>query len=135
MLVTAIGTPQGNSGIPLLLTVYLEIAFRGLQSRLPMRPPADDIDFISSCSFLNHIERINCFRHADQIDQEWKMTRKLGSLFNDAEDIACRKQTVDIRRLQEVVDSVTEATEDQPAPSTEVLRVVCFAGSDVQHWI
>ena len=52
------------------------------------------------------------------------MTRKVGSLLSDAEDIARRKQTVYTRRLPEVVDSVAEATEDQPATSAEVLRVV-----------
>lgn len=52
------------------------------------------------------------------------MTLKLVSLPSDAEDIARRKQTVYTRRLPEVVDIVSEATEDQPATSAEVLRVV-----------
>ena len=50
------------------------------------------------------------------------MTLKLVSLLCDVEDIACRKQTVCIRRLPDVVDSVAEATEDQPATSAELLR-------------
>ena len=52
------------------------------------------------------------------------MTRKLGSLLSYAEDIACQKQIVYTHRLSEVVDSVAEANEDQPATSAEVLRVV-----------
>ena len=42
-------------------------------------------------------------------------------------------KTVYTRRLPEVVDSVAKATEDQHATSAEVLRVVRFAGADVQH--
>ena len=131
----------------MLLSVDLEVALRGLRSRLPSRPPADasfpfdveyadDTDLISStCSILDEIGRItsaclaewsrrSVFRHADRIDEEWKMTLKLVSLPSDAEDSACRKQTVYTRRLPEVVDSVAKATEDQPATSAEVLRVV-----------
>ena len=67
---TSIGTPQGDSLIPVLFTVYLEAALRDLRSRLPTRPLADanlpldveyadDTDFIStSRPFLDDIERI-----------------------------------------------------------------------------
>ena len=65
---STIGTPQGDSLNPVLFTVYLEAALRGLRSRLPPRPPADarlpldvdyadNIDFISySRPYLNEIE-------------------------------------------------------------------------------
>ena len=91
------------------------MALRGLRSRLPTGPPADasfpfdveyadDTDLISSsCSILDEIggitsacltewSRRSVFRHADRIDEEWKMTLKLVSLPSNAEDIACRKQ-------------------------------------------
>ena len=128
----------------MLLSVDLEVALRGLRSRLPTRPPADasfpfDVEYAdetdlisSSCSILDEIGRItsaclaewslrSVFRHADRIDEEWKMTLKLVSLPSDAEDIACRKQTV---YTPAVVDSLAKVTEDQPATSAEVLRVV-----------
>ena len=93
----------------MLLSVDLEVALRGLRSRLPTRPPADasfpfdveyadDTDLISSsCSILDEIGRVtsaclaewsrrSVFRHADRIDEEWKMTLKLVSLPRDAED-------------------------------------------------
>ena len=63
-------------------------------------------------------------RHADRINEECKMTRKLGSLLSYAEDIACQKQIVYTHCLSQVVDSVAEANEDQPATSAEVLRVI-----------
>ena len=67
---STVGTPQSDSLSPVLFTVYLEAALRDLRSRLPPRPPADDmlpldveyaddIDFISySRPYLNDIERI-----------------------------------------------------------------------------
>ena len=74
---------------------------------------ADDTDFISTSRlFLDDIERIapaclaewsltinasktersSVCRHADQVDEEWRMTRKLGSLLGEAEHVARRKQ-------------------------------------------
>ena len=68
---STIGTPQGDSLSPVLFTLYLEAALRGLRSRLPPRPHAaddrllldveyaHDINFIShSRPYLNDIERI-----------------------------------------------------------------------------
>ena len=70
---------------------------------------ADDTDFIStSCLFLDDIERIapaclaewsltinahktersSVCRNAVRVDEEWRMTRKLGSLLGEAEDVA-----------------------------------------------
>ena len=86
---------------------------------------ADDTDFISSSRlFLDDIERIapaclaewsltiNAFkterssvcRHADRVDEEWRMTRKLGSLLGEAEDVARRKQLANVafRKLSTV---------------------------------
>ena len=86
---------------------------------------ADDTDFIStSRSFLDDIERIappclaewsltingsktertSISRHADRIEEEWRMTRKLGSLLGEAEDVARRKQLANVafRKLMTV---------------------------------
>ena len=86
---------------------------------------ADDTDFIStSRPFLNDIERIappclaewsltingsktertSISRHADRIEEEWDMTRKLGSLLGEAEDVARRKQLANVafRKLSTV---------------------------------
>ena len=78
---------------------------------------ADDTDFIStSRSFLDDIERIappclaewsltingsktertSISRHVDRIEEEWRMTRKLGSLLGEAEDVARRKQLANV---------------------------------------
>ena len=129
---TSIGTPQGDSLSPVLFTVYLEAALRDLRSRLPVRPLAesnlpldveyaDDTDFISTSRlFPDDIERIapaclaewsltinasktersSVCRHAE----EWRMTRKLGSLLGEAEDVARRKQLANVafRKLSTV---------------------------------
>ena len=86
---------------------------------------ADDTDFISTSRlFLDDIERIapaclaewsltinasktersSVSRHADRVDEEWRMTRKLGSLLGEAEDIARRKQLANVafRKLSTV---------------------------------
>ena len=86
---------------------------------------ADDTDFISTSRlFLDDIERITpaCLaewsltinaskterssvcRHADRVDEEWRMTRKLGSLLGEAEDVARRKQLANVafRKLSTV---------------------------------
>ena len=57
VFVTAIGTPQDDSSSPVLLTVYLKVAFRGLRSRLPMGPPADasfpfDVEYAHNTDFI-----------------------------------------------------------------------------------
>ena len=86
---------------------------------------ADDTDFIStSRPFLNDIERIappclaewsltingsktertSISRHVDRIEEEWRMTRKLGWLLGEAEDVARRKQLANVafRKLSTV---------------------------------
>ena len=86
---------------------------------------ADDTDFISTSRlFLDDIERIapaclaewsltinasktersSVCRHADRVDEEWRMTRKLGSLLGEAEDVARRKQLANVafRKLSTV---------------------------------
>ena len=125
---TTIGTPQGDSLSPVLLTIYLEAALRDLRSRLPPRPPADtalpldveyadDTDFVStSRPFLNAIERIapaclaewslqinaaqtertSVRRHADITNENWRKTRKLGSLLGESEDLARRMQLANV---------------------------------------
>ena len=78
---------------------------------------ADDTDFIcTSRSFLDDIERIappclaewsltingstsertSISRHVDRIEEEWRMTRKLGSLLEEAEYVARRKQLANV---------------------------------------
>ena len=84
-----------------------------------------DTDFISTSRlFLDDIERIapaclaewsltinasktersSVCRHADRVDEEWRMTRKLGSLLGEAEDVARRKQLANVafRKLSTV---------------------------------
>ena len=86
---------------------------------------ADDTDFISTSRlFLDDIERIapaclaewsltinasktersSVCRHADRVDKEWRMTRKLGSLLGEAGDVARRKQLANVafRKLSTV---------------------------------
>ena len=86
---------------------------------------ADDTDFISTSRlFLDDIERIapaclaewsltinasktersSVCRHADRVDEEWHMTRKIGSLLGEAEDVARRKQLANVafRKLSNV---------------------------------
>ena len=86
---------------------------------------ADDTDFISTSRlFLDDIERIapaclaewsltikasktersSVCRHTDRVDEEWRMTRKLGSLLGEAEDVARRKQLANVtfRKLSTV---------------------------------
>ena len=74
---------------------------------------ADDVDFVShGHAFLDQVEsivptclrqwflvvneskteRISLRRETDQVAEEWRMTKKLGSLSGDAEDVPRRKQ-------------------------------------------
>ena len=100
--------------------------FRTYEAALPLDVEyADDTDFIStSRPFLNDIERIappclaewsltingsktertSISRHVDRIEEEWRMTRKLGSLLGEAEDVARRKQLANVafRKLSTV---------------------------------
>ena len=49
-------------------------------------------------------ERSSVFQHADRVDEEWRMTRKLGSLLREAEDVPRRKQLANVafRKLSTV---------------------------------
>ena len=49
-------------------------------------------------------ERTSISRHVDRIEEEWRMTRKLGSLLGEAEDVARRKQLANVafRKLSTV---------------------------------
>ena len=102
---TTIGTPQGDSLSPVLFIVYLEAAVRDLRLMLPPHPQtdidlpldiayADDVHFVShSHAFLNLVESIapTCLRRgADRVAEVWRVTKKLGSLLGDAEDVARR---------------------------------------------
>ena len=119
---TSIGTPQGDSPVlfTVYLEAALRDLRSRLPTRpladanLPLDVEyADDTDFISTSRlFLDDIERIapaclaewsltinaskterwSVCRHADRVDEEWRMTRKLGSLLGEAEDVARRKQ-------------------------------------------
>ena len=42
------------------------------------------------------MERTSVSRHVDRIEEEWRMTRKLGSLLGVAEDVARRKQLANV---------------------------------------
>ena len=107
---------------------------------------ADDTDFIStSRSFLDDIERIappclaewsltingsktertSISRHADRIEEEWRMTRKLGSLLGEAEDVARRKQLANVafRKLMTVWFRRAHISLHRPPPSSPVIGV------------
>ena len=49
-------------------------------------------------------ERTSISRHVDRIEEEWRMTRKLGSLLGEAEDVARRRQLANVafRKLSTV---------------------------------
>ena len=100
---TTVGTPQGDSLLPVLFIVYLEVAEAIY---------ADDTDFISTnheyLSKVNEIapatlgkwflyvnvdkiERTNIKREIDCVAEKWKMTKKLGFLLGDVEDLSCQK--------------------------------------------
>ena len=103
---------------------------------------ADDTDFTSTSRlFLEDIEGIapaclaewsltinasktewsSVCRHADRVDEEWRMTRKLGSLLGEAE--ARRRATKAARecRLPQAVGCVVQAVAYQPTVTTATI--------------
>ena len=118
---TTIGTPQGDGLSPILFAIYLECALREVRKQCEAQRPvsdsglplealyADDSDFISlSPSFLQFLEalipptidRYKLKANATKWERtalaagdnnEWRKTKKLGSLLGDDEDIERRK--------------------------------------------
>ena len=112
---TLIGTPQGDSISPILFIVYLEGALRDLRPKLPparLSPReliyADDVDLIfdtrddaeKTLDIIVHtLEEWNLKVNAskteytciDRTTDDWKSTRKLGSLLGDSKDLSKRK--------------------------------------------
>ena len=114
--ISNIGTPQGDSLSPVLFVVYLENALREVRSNIP-RPTtgkgtslpgevayADDVDFISIDPI--DIEKVqkDLAKHKLMVNAEktefttlsrnddWKGSKKVGSLIGDKEDVDRRKQ-------------------------------------------
>ncbi|GFO44725.1 endonuclease-reverse transcriptase [Plakobranchus ocellatus] len=109
---TNIGTPQGDSLSPALFIVYLEHALRDIrpvqndkQESIPAEIIyADDIDFIGKKDAdVNSIEKTlktHCLKvNVDKTEhtsvrkdsEDWKTTKKVGSLLGSKEDIEHRK--------------------------------------------
>ena len=116
------GTPQGDSLSPVLFVIYLEAVLREVRQIICARPDlglptgteyADDVDFLSSdCKRIQELlpdiakclktwdlninesktELTNITRLNDRVCEEWRLTRKLGSLIGDHEDAARRMQ-------------------------------------------
>ncbi|XP_033111247.1 uncharacterized protein LOC117112288 [Anneissia japonica] len=111
---TNTGVPQGDSLSPVLFTVYLEHALRGIRGRSNDHIPneisyADDVDFIRLNEKANvdligtHLISFNLKVNKDKteytvikreelVKENWRLTKKLGSLLGDKEDITRRKQ-------------------------------------------
>ncbi|GFR85440.1 very-long-chain enoyl-CoA reductase [Elysia marginata] len=110
LFTTNVGTPQGDSLSPVLFIVYLENALRNARSNeTPQVLPneiiyADDIDFVGTDPpNINDIETsLKNFRLKVNVDktehtelrkdkEDWKLTKKVGSLLGSKEDIDHRK--------------------------------------------
>ena len=111
-----IGTPQGDSISPILFTIYLEKALREIRAVLEVdiEPNeieyADDVDFISSKGYIDldkiipimekynlfinkdKTEYVKLFRDTDHTKEEWRNSKKVGTLIGDAEDVKRRSQ-------------------------------------------
>ena len=121
-----IGVPQGDGLSPVLFTVYLEAALREVrkdlnkESNLPNELAyADDVDFITEQDYINvdevqrklsefnllvntdKTEYTKLNRRENKIEEEWRKTKKVGSLIGDSEDIKRRKDlsTVAMNKL------------------------------------
>jgi hypothetical protein len=120
---TTIGTPQGDGLSPILFAIYLESALREVRSQasnwprsiddagLPLEAIyADDCDFLStSLDYLQKLENIipptigryKLMANASKWERtllapstdEWRKTKKLGSLLGDEQDIERRKMS------------------------------------------
>ncbi|GFS10574.1 very-long-chain enoyl-CoA reductase [Elysia marginata] len=111
LFTTNVGTPQGDSLSPVLFIVYSENALRNARSNetpqqvLPNEIIyADDIDFVGTDPpNINDIETsLKNFRLKVNVDktehtelrkdkEDWKLTKKVGSLLGSKEDIDHRK--------------------------------------------
>ena len=112
-----IGTPQGDSLSPILFTIYLEHALKEVRKVIPKPTTqienaipreiayADDVDFIGSTPadidiIQNTLIKYNLQVNANKTEfttisrnkEEWKRTKKVGSLIGDTEDVQRRKQ-------------------------------------------
>ena len=109
------GTPQGDGLSPILFVIYLERALRDIRTEPehPLLPNevayADDVDFISikehrdidtvQSKLKPHQLNVNTDkteytdveRKGDKKEEEWRKTKKVGSLIGDEEDVARRK--------------------------------------------
>ena len=121
-----IGVPQGDGLSPVLFTIYLEAALREVRQELEGETSipnemayADDVDFIST---KQHIEvdkvqrKLSEFnlevnvdkteytvlkRKENRSDEDWRQTKKVGSLLGDSEDVERRKtlSTIALNKL------------------------------------
>ena len=124
-----VGTPQGDGLSPVLFTVYLEHALKNARdiigqpkTRLEQLIPreiayADDVDFVGSDymdikAIQKELDNFNLkvnvgkteLTSLSKVEDEWKTTRKVGSLIGDVEDIERRKQlsNVALNKLKSV---------------------------------
>ncbi|XP_029657695.1 uncharacterized protein LOC115231953 [Octopus sinensis] len=113
---TNVGTPQGDSLSPLLFVIYLEAALRELRGLYDKSITeviyADDVDFVSTdkSALLRLLEIapdklgewflimntdktdvVDVSRSDTQTMEKWRLSKKLGSLLGDREDIMRRK--------------------------------------------
>ncbi|GFR69344.1 endonuclease-reverse transcriptase [Elysia marginata] len=111
LFTTNVGTPQGDSLSPVLFIVYLENALRNARSKETPKQVlpneiiyADHIDFVGTDPpNINDIETsLKNFRLKVNVDktehtelrkdkEDWKLTKKVGSLLGSKEDIDHRK--------------------------------------------
>ena len=121
-----IGTPQGDSLSPVLFVVYLEHALKDVRKSLPTPQTvfeshlpleityADDIDFVTKNEFdtvtiQEILKKHNLYVNTDKTEitklmkdeEDWKKTKKVGSLIGDKEDVDRRKRlsTVALNKL------------------------------------
>ena len=112
-----VGTPQGDGLSPVLFTIYLEHALKSARNTIgePTTPIdkiipreiayADDVDFIGSehiniDKIQKELEKFNFKVNVDKTEltslrkeeNEWRETKKVGSLIGDAEDVERRKK-------------------------------------------
>ena len=157
---TTIGTPQGDGLSPILFAIYLENALREVRTQasnwprsiddagLPLEAIyADDCDFIStSLSHLQKLEEIipptigryKLMANASKWERtllepstdEWRKTKKLGSLLGDEQDVGRRKvlATVAFKSLSALWKrrKITRISTRMQAYNTLVLPVLLY---------